>query len=91
MKHIKDLVEEHFGYYTFPFSGEGFNGNVIELDGDSCRVYFNTEGSGDEAKFRAKLERIDEWFTTKPYKVQKRWQELTMNWLAKPKKEADDD
>lgn len=89
MQSMKELIDEHFGYYTFPFSGEGFNGNIIELDGDSCRVYFNTEGSGDEAKFRRRMEKMDEWLTTKPYKVQKRWQELVMNWLRKERQDND--
>ena len=81
MKHISELLREN--YYCFEFSGEGFEGKHFELNADECRAYFILDGSGDEYKFREKLERMDKWFEGKDYGVQKDALRWVAKWLRK--------
>ena len=91
MQKIGDLIKDAYSYYSFDFSDEGFEGVVINLPPDLCRAFYHLEGSGDEDKFRRRLEKMDEWFQTKPYAVQKNWAVLVKKWLGEKKKERDDD
>lgn len=86
---IGDLIKDSYSYYSFDFSDEGYEGVVIELDPDTCRAFFHAEGSGDEEKFRKKLDRMDLWFQEKPYSVQKKWAALVLKWLSEEKKQRE--
>jgi hypothetical protein len=81
MKRVGEILEAYTGYYTFPFSGEPFNGTVINLNPDECKIFFQMEGKGDEHKFRERLLSMDNWFTNKPYSVQQNWAKHVAKWL----------
>ena len=89
MRRLGDLLEPYKGYYSFPFSGEPYEGEIINLNEEECRIFFHIEGSGDEYKFREKLHRMDEWFYDKPYNVQVNWKKHVAKWLA-PRKQDND-
>lgn len=78
---VDDIIEEANGHYQFDFSDEPFDGVVIKMDAERCRFYFHWEGRGDEYKFRERLQRMDDWFTTKPYHVQQKWEGYVAKWL----------
>lgn len=78
----KHEIEQNFGYYSFPYSGEPFNGTVVNLTKDEFKIFFEHEGNGDERKFRERLERMDNWFVNKPYKVQQQWPHLIAKWIT---------
>ena len=81
MKKLNDIIQDSFSYYSFEFSGEPFEGEVIQLNADECRVYFNMEGRGDEHRFRERLQKMDAWFIGKPYKVQQNALSYVAKWL----------
>jgi len=81
------MTDPYKGYYTFPFSGEGFEGDVIQLDREAMRVLFQTYTVSGEHKFREGLERMDEWFFDKPYRVQQKWLQYVVKWLQKEKED----
>lgn len=73
------------GYYTLPFTWEPFEGEVIELDKEAMNVLFQHYSDGNEYKFRQTLERYDEWFFDKPYKVASKWLTYITKWLQTEK------
>lgn len=77
------LLEDLTGYYSLPFSGEPFEGDVIKLDPQSFGILFNQYSRTTEDKFREKLERMDEWFYDKPYRVQQGWLRYITQWMQK--------
>ena len=77
------LDEELNGYYSIDNSKQPFIGNVIELTGEEFNAYFQRFCDGRaEYQFREKLEKMDEWFYDKPYKVQKNWMNYIAKWLG---------
>ena len=78
MRHISELIPE---YYAFEFSGEPYEGTHFELDPKECQAMFQLEGRGDEYKFRERLEKMDNWFEGKSYKVQKDALNYVAKWL----------
>ena len=85
MQKLNDIIETYTGYYslTDDFSGEGFEGENFELNADECKVFFGMEGSGDEHRFREKLNKMDEWFIGKPYKIKQNALNYVAKWLRK--------
>lgn len=75
------------GYYTFPFSGESYEGDVIKLHREELRVLYQTYSHNGEDAFRRTLDRFDGWFFDKPYKVQQKWLQYITRWLQKEKEE----
>jgi len=82
---IKKIAEQYKGYYTLPFSWEGFEGDVIKLDAESLNILYQNYSNVDEYKFREKLRRYDSWFFDKPYNVTKNWLQHVIKWLEKEK------
>ncbi len=84
---MKQRIEEAKGHYSFPFSGNSFEGKVIKLDKESFNLFFQTCSDGDEGKFCEKLERMDMWFEDKPHKVyaDNKWITLVAKWLKREK------
>ena len=76
------------GYYTFPFSGEPYEGDGIKLHKEEVRVLYQTYIQTSEEAFRRKLDRFDEWFFDKPHKVQLKWMQYITKWLQKEKEQA---
>lgn len=73
--------------FPFAFSGEGFDGVVIKLDGDAFNLWFQEYSfNGDEDKFRAIIKKRDDWYSIQPYKTHKNWLDDTTKWLLKNKK-----
>jgi len=70
------------GYYTFPFSGEPYEGDVIQLHKEQMRVLYQTYAFNGEDRFRDKLDRYDKWLFDKPHKVQERWLNYITKWLT---------
>lgn len=83
MKHVGEIIKDLTGYYSFECSDEGFEGEFINLTPEEFKVFFNMEGKGDEFKFRERLEKMDQWFHGKPYKVQKDALVYVAKWLVK--------
>lgn len=77
------IIEETTGYYTLPCSRDPFDGKVVKLSGDEFYLFFQLYSETSEYDFREKLERIDEWFLDKPYKVQSKYVEYLPKWLKK--------
>lgn len=91
MKH-KDRLNALTGYYTLPFSGEDFDGDVIKLDAKSFNILFqNFHSNGSEWAFREKLIKYDKWFYNKPYKVTENWLKYIIEWLQKEKHRPTDE
>lgn len=81
-----DKLNDLTGYYTLPWSGEPFEGEVIQLDKQSFNILFqNYSGGMDEWRFRQKLEKYDEWFADKPLKVYENWLKYIIDWMEKDK------
>lgn len=65
-----------------------FKGQVIQLSSSQfdelCKRYsFN----GDRDKFRAILQKRDDWYAKQPYKTYSKWLDDTVVWLAKGKRQ----
>jgi hypothetical protein len=80
----KEAYEEANDYYTIPCTKEGYEGDVIELNGEEFNVYYQKYGAGrTEAQFRDKLDRCDYWLHDKPYRVQQNWMGYVPKWMMK--------
>lgn len=76
--------------FSFPFSGEPFAGQVIQMDASSFDLWFQTYSlNGDEQHFRRIIAARDEWYAKQPYKtyMDQKWLSQTTEWLAKKKNE----
>lgn len=66
------------------FSGEAFNGQVIDLTPENFNLWFQKYGRGDdEHKFRRLLRGRDEWYAKQPYSIQQKWVYDTTKFLIK--------
>jgi len=84
VKTVKEKKEDVYsGYYTLPCTKEPFLADVIKLSGPEFNAFFQEYSDGNEDRFRAKLEKMDEWFYDKPYRVQQGWMGYVTKWLLK--------
>lgn len=90
MKHLNDIIEDSFGYYTREFTLEPFEGEIIKLSADEANVLFQRYWEGDEHSFREFLTGRDDWYQTMPYNLWKdnKWMEQTTRYLNKRKDNA---
>lgn len=79
----KEILDRYKGYYTLPFSGDGFEGEVIKLDPESFNILYQRFCEHDEHRFRTKLEKMDDWFFDKPYKVYSNWLTHILKWMER--------
>jgi len=80
-----------FDYYSLPCTKEPFDGQVIKLTGEDFDYLFQNYTQTSEDKFREKLSRMDDWLSTKHYKLyaNNNWVNWVIKWLQ-PKEEKDD-
>ena len=85
MRH-EERLNDLQGYYSLPYSGDPFEGKVIQLDKQAFDLLFQNYSNGqDEGRFRDKLERYDLWLHDKPYKVTENWLCMICKWMEKDK------
>lgn len=79
------LQENLSGYYTLPFSGEGFEGEVIKLDREGFGLLYNQYGwmHSSEHDFRERLHKMDEWFVQASGRAQQNYVNLVTRFLHK--------
>lgn len=76
------------GYYSFPFSGDGFKGQIIDYRGSEFNALFQVYSDGHENKFRNWFERYDDWLATNAHpKVQANWEFYVNKALLKKSKQ----
>lgn len=77
------------GFKNDVFVCAGFQGTVIQLDGQNFGEWFKRfSRDGNEAKFRKLIKHRDDWYAKQPYSVHKNWMIDTTKWLLKTTMEA---